>query len=42
MADEFFSWFQTSHDFAVPSSQKVEKKLRKRILNLGVTKTVEV
>ena len=34
-AEENFAWFQTPHDFEVPSSQKVEKELRQRILRMG-------
>jgi hypothetical protein len=33
-AEENFAWFQMPHDFEVPSSQKVEKELRHRILSM--------
>ena len=33
--EEYFLWFQTAHDFAVPSSVKINDVLKQRILQLG-------
>ena len=30
--DDQFAWFQTAHDFAVPSSKQVERDLKLKIL----------
>jgi hypothetical protein len=38
--EENFLWFQTPHDFAVPSSEKVSDVLKSKILAVGSSKTV--
>lgn len=42
MINDHFTWFQTAHDFSVPSDRQVERDLKLKILSLKSKKVQRI